>query len=122
MSFTLQMFKGIAADICSVGEEVSDADLEWLARIVYDEQSSRALQKKVVGPTECPKCGNSLKRRTSKYGEFLGCSKFPACRYSRDVPPVTGFDDPLCGVRLDDFSLPTFHSQSSSFSTRSCAA
>jgi hypothetical protein len=60
MSFTLQMFKGIAADICSVGEEVSDADLEWLARIVYDEQSSRALQKKVVGPTECPKCGNSL--------------------------------------------------------------
>jgi ssDNA-binding Zn-finger/Zn-ribbon topoisomerase 1 len=105
MSLTLQMFKNIVADICNAGEEVSDADLEQLARVVHGEQSSRVLRKKVVGPIECPKCGNSLKRRKSKHGEFLGCSMFPACRYSRDVPPVTSFDDPLCGVRLDEFSL-----------------
>jgi DNA topoisomerase-1 len=29
----------------------------------------------------CPKCGNALVKRTSKHGEFLGCSAFPKCRH-----------------------------------------
>lgn len=30
----------------------------------------------------CPKCGGSLVKRKGKYGEFLGCSNFPKCRYT----------------------------------------
>ncbi|MBD5543468.1 MAG: DNA polymerase III subunit epsilon [Lachnospiraceae bacterium] len=30
----------------------------------------------------CPKCSGELKRRNGKFGEFLGCSNFPECRYT----------------------------------------
>lgn len=33
---------------------------------------------------ECPKCGNDLEKRDGRYGAFMGCSEFPACRYTRD--------------------------------------
>ncbi len=29
----------------------------------------------------CPKCGNQLIERNGKYGEFIGCSNYPKCRY-----------------------------------------
>ncbi len=29
----------------------------------------------------CPKCGNQLIERNSKYGKFIGCSNYPKCRY-----------------------------------------
>ena len=29
----------------------------------------------------CPQCGGALVKRTGKYGEFVGCSNFPKCRY-----------------------------------------
>jgi DNA topoisomerase-1 len=32
----------------------------------------------------CPKCGKALVKRTSKRGEFLGCSGFPRCRFIKD--------------------------------------
>lgn len=30
---------------------------------------------------KCPRCGGILVSRTSKYGEFKGCSNYPKCRY-----------------------------------------
>ena len=32
----------------------------------------------------CPCCGNILKKRTGKYGEFWGCVGFPDCRFTKD--------------------------------------
>ena len=32
----------------------------------------------------CPRCGRGLKRRNGRYGEFWGCSGFPACRYTEN--------------------------------------
>ncbi len=29
----------------------------------------------------CPKCGNKLVERNSKYGKFIGCSNYPKCKY-----------------------------------------
>lgn len=29
----------------------------------------------------CPRCNSELVKREGKYGEFLGCSAFPKCRY-----------------------------------------
>ncbi|MFF2089396.1 restriction endonuclease [Paenibacillus sp. NPDC058174] len=34
---------------------------------------------------ECPKCGYLLVKRSSKRGEFYGCSNFPKCRHTRTM-------------------------------------
>jgi len=34
------------------------------------------------GPS-CPKCGASMVVRTSKYGQFYGCSRYPSCKGTR---------------------------------------
>jgi len=31
----------------------------------------------------CPKCGGILKLRRGKFGQFIGCTKYPNCRYTR---------------------------------------
>ncbi len=33
----------------------------------------------------CPKCGNLLLKRKGKYGDFLGCSDYPECRYTENL-------------------------------------
>ena len=33
---------------------------------------------------ECPLCGNMLKKRSGKFGEFFGCMSFPRCRYTEN--------------------------------------
>ncbi|MBN2458306.1 DNA topoisomerase I [Candidatus Woesearchaeota archaeon] len=45
-----------------------------------DEMANGVVEK------ECPKCGNPLVLRKSIYGTFLGCSKFPKCKYTERIP------------------------------------
>jgi len=33
---------------------------------------------------ECPWCGSVLEKRSGRYGDFIGCTEFPDCRYTRD--------------------------------------
>ncbi len=39
-------------------------------------------------PTDvpCDECGESMLIRTCRSGEFLGCSKYPKCRFSKPLP------------------------------------
>ena len=59
----------------------------------------------------CPKCGSPLQEKKGKFGNFIGCSDFPRCRYTRDLgvdshnaaadPNVEGKDIcPECGGLL----------------------
>lgn len=32
----------------------------------------------------CPRCGQFLRKRSGRYGEFWGCSGYPACRYTEN--------------------------------------
>ena len=34
---------------------------------------------------KCPRCGSNLKRRKGKRGEFLGCSNYPKCMYTKNI-------------------------------------
>ena len=47
------------------------------------------LGEEILNPSEeakrikrCPKCGNAMKLRHGKYGEFWGCTGFPDCRFT----------------------------------------
>lgn len=33
----------------------------------------------------CPRCGSAMRQRTGPRGSFLGCSRFPSCRGSRNI-------------------------------------
>lgn len=33
----------------------------------------------------CPRCGGKLIQRKGKFGEFIGCSNFPKCRYTSQI-------------------------------------
>ncbi len=44
---------------------------------------------------DCPDCGSPLVKRKSKYGEFVGCSNFPKCKYNEIKEEVVD-DCPKC--------------------------
>ena len=49
------------------------------------EKMGKILPEKMKSIRKCPKCGNILKRRNGKYGEFWGCSGYPECRYTENI-------------------------------------
>jgi putative RecB family exonuclease len=36
------------------------------------------------GPIRCPRCDGRLRERNGRFGAFLGCENYPACRFTRD--------------------------------------
>ena len=48
--------------------------------------------QKVVKPTgeQCPDCGEELVIRAGRYGEFISCSTYPKCKYTKNI---SGEDD-----------------------------
>jgi restriction system protein len=53
-------------------------------------QHLNSLKERYSSETACPKCGGELVLRTARKGanagkQFYGCSRFPSCRYVRDV-------------------------------------
>ena len=50
------------------------------------------LKKEIEKPSEaaknvkkCPRCGNVLRKRNGKYGEFWGCMSYPVCKYTENI-------------------------------------
>ncbi len=52
------------------------------------EEALEKMPKKEAEKTgeECPECGHPLVIRKGKYGEFVACSNFPACKYIKQEP------------------------------------
>ncbi|MCD4829015.1 MAG: type I DNA topoisomerase [Candidatus Cloacimonetes bacterium] len=44
---------------------------------------------------KCPKCGEELVLKSGKFGEFISCSNYPKCKYTRNI--TTGIKCPECG-------------------------
>jgi hypothetical protein len=58
----------------------------WLAGFRH----ARSVHARYASSTTCPKCGGDLRLLTQRNGpqpgsQFLGCSNYPACRYTRNV-------------------------------------
>jgi DNA topoisomerase-1 len=45
----------------------------------------------------CPESGHELVIRESRYGQFIACSGFPKCRYTRPIVQSLGVECPQCG-------------------------
>lgn len=49
---------------------------------------------------KCPKCGAPLVRRVGRYGEFISCSRYPKCDYTRAIPKYVRGKCPKCGGKV----------------------
>ena len=46
-------------------------------------KDDREPSNEVVGV--CPECESDLIKRSGRYGEFIGCSGFPKCRFTKSL-------------------------------------
>lgn len=49
------------------------------------EALGKEVQKSKGRVKLCPRCGQILKMRSGRFGEFWGCSGYPKCRYTENV-------------------------------------
>ena len=65
------------------GDEAEDLDDED----EYDDEEDDA--------PDCPDCGSEMVRKSSRYGDFWSCRRFPECRGARNIvsAPVENGDD-----------------------------
>ena len=47
-------------------------------------QTIQQNNKLAIANRRCPKCGGNLVNRKGKYGNFLGCSNYPNCRFTHN--------------------------------------
>lgn len=55
--------------------------------------------KVTFGTTDeiCDTCGSPMVVRMSRFGKFLACSKFPECKFTKNILEKAGIACPLCG-------------------------
>jgi DNA topoisomerase-1 len=49
---------------------------------------------------DCPRCGKPLLVKNGRFGKFIACSGYPACRYTKPFQIKTGVRCPQCGGEL----------------------
>ncbi len=53
---------------------------------IFEKLGAELASRKSAGNLKtCPRCGQLLKKRSGRYGEFWGCTGYPACRYTENV-------------------------------------
>jgi len=90
-------------------DKVAEGNKEWKSVVaeyyngnlkneikVAQEQAEKI--KPVIELTDemCPDCGKPLAKRHGRFGDFLACSAFPACRFTKSVIMTTGVKCPAC--------------------------
>src|SRR6516162_3122386 len=80
-------FSGAVGDIKDLGtRQVLDSLNELLGPHIFPDRGDG------VDPRLCPLCGEGqLSLKLGKYGAFIGCSRYPDCKFSRVLAP-TGTD------------------------------
>ncbi|MDE2117350.1 MAG: type I DNA topoisomerase [Betaproteobacteria bacterium] len=74
-------------------DEVSEGKRDWVGVMAEFWKGFSSLIKEktnIERPVElldeaCPECGKPLAKKLSKYGSFISCSDYPACKYKRSL-------------------------------------
>lgn len=70
------------------------ADVQARPMTIESPPASAVPPRPAAVTPQCPTCGSAMKLRTAKQGsqagsQFWGCSKYPACRGTRPLSPIT---------------------------------
>ncbi|MGH2404016.1 MAG: type I DNA topoisomerase [bacterium] len=95
---------GLEGDLDRIEE--GQADWQQLIRKFYGPFAQTLQQAEAKIPVvefpeveigePCPQCGRPLVRKHGRFGEFIACTGYPECRYTR--PVGIGVNCPLCGA------------------------
>lgn len=90
-------------------DEVEEGKKDWIAIVdsfyrEFSERLSKA-EKEMQSVTIkdepsgiiCEKCGHEMVYKIGRFGKFLACSNFPACRNTKPILKKTGVVCPKCG-------------------------
>ncbi|MDR1137415.1 MAG: type I DNA topoisomerase, partial [Synergistaceae bacterium] len=67
---------------------------------LLDEVSATAERMKIEAVAigeDCPECARPLVIKNGRFGEFIACSGYPECKYTRNIVKTTGIKCPKCG-------------------------
>jgi len=93
-------------------DDIAEGQREWVPvmREFWDEFSAQVKAAEAEMPAvkaepemvgrDCPESGHPLIIRHSRYGKFIGCSNFPACRYTEPWLEKIGVKCPKDGGEL----------------------
>ena len=99
--FTAQMEKEL--------DEVEEAARKWLDVVgEFWNEFSATLHEAEDAPKvplpepepigeSCPDCGHDLVKKRGRFGEFIACSNYPECKYTRPILSKIGVTCPKCG-------------------------
>jgi len=57
----------------------------FMDKIVDGKEKIKSLKVAIPTGEDCPKCGSELLLRKGRYGEFIACSNFPKCKYTKNT-------------------------------------
>lgn len=63
----------------------NEANKDLRKQHVKDINTKIKAEEIAVKEGVCPRCGGQLVSRKGKYGEFLGCSNYPKCKYTNNL-------------------------------------
>jgi DNA topoisomerase-1 len=104
VKFTAQVENGL--------DEVEEGEVEWTQllknfygpfKLTLDkaEKGMERVERPVIELGEdCPDCGHPLVIKTGRFGEFISCSNYPTCTYSRQIQTKIGVACPRCSSDL----------------------
>ena len=75
----------IALDKANWQKVLSDFYYPFMEKISAGKTGIKSLKTATPIGEKCPECGSELVLRKGRYGEFIACSNFPKCKYSRNV-------------------------------------
>lgn len=65
----------------------------FMEKITSGKSSIASQKTKELIGEKCPECGKDLLKRSGRFGEFIACSGFPKCKYSRNIKPEASSDE-----------------------------
>jgi DNA topoisomerase-1 len=104
VKFTAQIEDGL--------DGIEDGDREWtdLLKDFYGEfkqtlskaeNDMERVERPVIEIGEpCPECESPLVVKSGRFGDFVSCSNYPTCKYSRQLQTKIGVACPRCGSDL----------------------
>lgn len=104
VKFTAQVELGL--------DQIEDGERDWTellgdfygefrSALQQAEKDMEKVERPVVEIGEaCPECGSPLVIKQGRFGEFISCSNYPACSYSRQYQKKIGVLCPRCGGDL----------------------